>query len=893
MIGQIISHYRVVDKLGEGGMGVVYKALDTRLDRMVALKVLPPERVADADRKRRFVREAKAASALNHPNIITIYDIDSANGIDFIVMEFIPGRTFDRLIPRHGLRLNETLKYSVQIADALAAAHQAGIVHRDLKPGNVMVTEQGLVKVLDFWLAKLTEPTGTGEDEATRSLKPTTEEGSIVGTVSYMSPEQAEGKKIDARSDIFSFGALLYEMVTGRRAFQGNSPIAILSAILREEPKAAGQVVEGLPRELERVIGRCLRKSPERRFQAMPDLKVALEELKEESDSGTLGAVTAPRRPKRRRVAWSIALLVVVGVVGALWFDRSTVKAPEPALTAIPLTTYPGLQDEPDFSPDGNQVVFSWDGENQDNRDIYVKLIGTGGPPLRLTTDPADDYGPRWSPDGRFIAFLRDLAPGKAALLLIPALGGPERRIAEVVTMHAPLSLPGPHLAWSPDGKSLVISTRESATGPCALFLLSIESGEREQLTSPPAQSLGDSTPAFSPDGQTLAFTRSMDFKLSDLYFLASSHRSVPAGGEKRLTFENRGAEHPAWTTDGREIVFSAQLELWRINVPRSGGKTPEAQQLSSLGDNLSAPSISHSGRRLTYTHLLFHSSIWRLAAPILAVNPGADRDKIPKSVNRPAPFLSSTRSDSEPQFSPDGRKIAFASDRSGNVEIWVSDSDGSNSSQLTSFGGPDVTTPHWSPDAGRIAFDSNAAGQYDIWTISANGGKPQRMTTDPANDGNPSWSRDGRWIYFDSARTGEQQLWKIPASGGEAIQVTRDGGFAPLESPDGKFVFYLKSSLADGSLWRVPVAGGQASKILEGVSSYHNLALVDSGLFFVPTRATAAGSSLQFRASLRTRSSRSPDSKSPSIAMQTAEFQYPLMGDGFCTRSSTKQAAS
>jgi len=222
MIGQTISHYDVREKLGEGGMGVVYKAFDSHLGRLVAVKVLPHEKVADAERKLRFIQEAKAASALNHPNIVTIYDIDSARGIDFIAMELVSGKTLDRLIPRHGFRLNEALNYSVQIAAALASAHKAGIVHRDLKPGNVMVNEQGLVKVLDFGLAKLTEPTATGEDEKTRSLKPTTEEGTIVGTTSYMSPEQAEGKKVDARSDIFSFGALLYEMVTGRRAFQGD-----------------------------------------------------------------------------------------------------------------------------------------------------------------------------------------------------------------------------------------------------------------------------------------------------------------------------------------------------------------------------------------------------------------------------------------------------------------------------------------------------------------------------------------------------------------------------------------------------------------------------------------------------------------------------------------------
>ncbi|MGC2185531.1 MAG: protein kinase [Terriglobales bacterium] len=421
MIGQTISHYRIVEKLGEGGMGVVYKARDTHLDRFVAIKVLPAEKVADPERKQRFVQEAKAASALNHPNIITIYDIDLTDGIDFIAMEFVAGKTFDRVIPRHGLRLNEALRYSVQIADALAAAHSAGIVHRDLKPGNAMVTEQGLVKVLDFGLAKLTESTAPREDDSTRTLKPTTKEGTIVGTVSYMSPEQAEARKVDARSDIFSFGALLYEMVTGRRAFRGGSHLATLTAILREEPKPAGELAEGLPPELERIIGRCLRKSPERRFQTMADLKVALEELKQESDSGTLGAATAPQQRRLGRRAWTSALLAALGVAGALWFVRSTVKAPEPTMTAVPIATYRGFPGQPSFSPDGNQIAFTWDGEKRENADIYVKLIGTSSPPLRLTTDPAADFSPAWSPDGRFIAFLREVSGVKCALLLIPA----------------------------------------------------------------------------------------------------------------------------------------------------------------------------------------------------------------------------------------------------------------------------------------------------------------------------------------------------------------------------------------------------------------------------------------------------------------------------------------
>ncbi len=303
MLGKAISHYRILEKLGEGGMGVVYKARDTHLDRLVAIKVLPTERVTDPQRKRRFVQEAKAASALHHPNIITIYDIDQTNGVDFIAMEYVAGKTLDQQIPRKGFRLSEALKYAVQIADALEAAHAAGIIHRDLKPGNVMVSESGSVTVLDFGLAKLIDKHEISESEKTLQTDGDrhTEEGTILGTVSYMSPEQAEGKKVDGRSDIFSFGALLYQMVTGRRAFQGDTKLSTLTAILREDPKPPGQIVEDLPTEAERIINRCLRKDPARRWQTMADVRIALQELKEESDSGKLVAAPVPFRPMATR----------------------------------------------------------------------------------------------------------------------------------------------------------------------------------------------------------------------------------------------------------------------------------------------------------------------------------------------------------------------------------------------------------------------------------------------------------------------------------------------------------------------------------------------------------------------------------------------------------------
>lgn len=290
MITRTIAHYTVTDKLGQGGMGEVYKARDMHLDRLVALKLLPAEKTANPARRQRFVREAKAASALNHPNIVTVYDIGEADGLYFISMEYVQGQTLAHLIPRKGMPIADVLRYAVQISDALACAHRAGIVHRDLKPGNVMVTDRGMVKVVDFGLAKLSEAELPAELASTRTVRAgdtaLTEEGQVVGTVAYMSPEQAEGKPVDARSDIFSFGSLLYEMATGVRPFRGDTKLSILFAILQKEPEPVSAVQHDVPADLQQIISRCLKKDVERRFQHMDDVRVALLEFKEDSESG-------------------------------------------------------------------------------------------------------------------------------------------------------------------------------------------------------------------------------------------------------------------------------------------------------------------------------------------------------------------------------------------------------------------------------------------------------------------------------------------------------------------------------------------------------------------------------------------------------------------------------
>jgi eukaryotic-like serine/threonine-protein kinase len=335
MVGRTVSHYQIVERLGAGGMGEVYKARDTHLDRFVAIKVLNPEKVPNPQRKARFVQEAKAASALNHPNIVHIYDIGNDAGVDFIAMEHVAGKALDQLISRKGMRLKETLRIAAQVADALARAHEAGIVHRDVKPSNLMVDEHGVVKVVDFGLAKLTETVQSSEDATTHAVLVKSDDGAIVGTVAYMSPEQAEGRPLDGRSDIFSFGAVLYEMVTGRRAFSGDSAVATLAAVIKDHPKPLGDVAPETPRDLEKLVSRCLQKEPDRRWQSMADLRVALGELREESESGDRHAAQSLGRG-RGRWRWAALAVLPLVIAGAwvFWRYGTSPAPPKPILTS-------------------------------------------------------------------------------------------------------------------------------------------------------------------------------------------------------------------------------------------------------------------------------------------------------------------------------------------------------------------------------------------------------------------------------------------------------------------------------------------------------------------------------------------------------------------------------
>jgi eukaryotic-like serine/threonine-protein kinase len=801
MIGRSIAHYHVLEALGQGGMGFVYKARDTQLDRLVAIKVLTPDKLTNDERKSRFIQEAKAASALNHPNIVTIYAIGNEDGVDFIAMEYIAGRTLDRIIPKDGLKLDELLKYGVQIGDALARAHAAGIVHRDLKPGNIMVTDDGQVKLVDFGLAKLSDLHDTSDAELTRPATLETEEGRILGTVCYMSPEQAEARKTDARSDIFSFGAVLYEMATGRRAFMGRSRISTLAAVLKGAPTPATELNRRLPRDLARIIERCLRKDPAWRYQSAADLKISLCDLQSETESGageTLPAAPAPT-PRRRAIRWAAALTLGLALGAAsTWFvsrnlTQTTVYGP-----IKPLTTYSGAESEPALSLDGKQVAFSWDGPKKDNYDIYARLV-EGGAPLRLTTDPAPDHAPAWSRDGQQLAFVR-----ADAIYLIPALGGVERKLVQFPKGSLFLNPSAPtSISWSPDGRFLAFnSALDSAP---SIWVVATDSGEYHSVSRPPKGYYMELAPVFSPDGRTLAYIRARDSYSRAVILQDMNIDGTTRGSEREITPYDRRVEHLTWQPDGRGLIVAARTmgeraELFRL--PLSGSP------MKALGiDNglLVWPSQSLTGNRLAYQKRLVDTNIYRMDGP------GPDGGPRPYEQNHVTAIVDSTARDNSPMLSPDGRRVAFISDRLGYFEVHVADADGASPVALTNMGPMAVGSPRWSPDSQTIAFDRYENGHSAIYSIGAGGGKPRQITGGPFRDIRPSFSRDGKWIYFSSNRSGRVEVWKVPASGGTPQQVTQNSGSEPFESPDGKLLYYTNSE----GLWALPVAGGDPKLVL------------------------------------------------------------------------------
>jgi eukaryotic-like serine/threonine-protein kinase len=714
-------------------MGEVFQARDTRLDRIVALKV------AHAEFNDRSQREARAIAALNHPHIATLFDV----GPDYLVMEYIEGEPL-----RGPLPMARTLLYAAQILEALEAAHARGIVHRDLKPANILIGKSG-VKLLDFGLAQMKSAGAAADPAATMTV---TGEGMIAGTLQYMSPEQLQGKDVDARSDIFAFGAVLYEMITGRRAFAGENAASVISAIMTAEPAPVAQLQPDTPAVLDHIIRLCLKKNPEERWQSAADIRHVLEM------SDALAPVAPPASSSARRSAkgWWTAVAFVGGLAAAAaGFFFTAPKPPEPP-TFRPIT-YSGRAAFPSLSPDGKQVAFIWTGEKGNDAGLYVQLL-SGGNPLRLDTAP--NCRAVWSADGSRLAFVT-----YDGLYTIPALGGARRRVANL----PPGSQTAVRFAWAPDAAFFVLETDRPG-----LWVLPGDGGEPRAL---PHTNADDHSPAISPASDAVAFVRHTSTYNSQLYVLPVTHDGSPAGDAKPVTTGVWDVGEVEWSADGKELLFSGSSgsnnpTLWRI--PWRGGK---AVRMIVPAVIAAQPSVALHAARLAYTSAEIKTRLFKV-------------DLTGGAAATPQPLPDAIGYHGDLSVSPDGSHIAFASNRTGTKEIWVANADGTNTSQLTSFNGPAVGSPRWSPDGKWIAFDGYAGGSSDIYVAAFDGGNWRRLTSDPANEVRPSWSHDGKWIYYSSNRSGDREIWKIPITGGPAAKVTK--GLNAFETGDGQWLYVL-----------------------------------------------------------------------------------------------------
>ena len=771
--GTKLGPYEIVAPLGAGGMGEVYRARDSKLARDVAVKVLPEKLSQDPDALARFEREARAVAALSHPNILAIFDLGLQEGRSYAVTELLDGETLRERLSEGALTTRKAVGYALQIVRGLAAAHEKGIVHRDLKPENVFVTRDGRVKILDFGLAKLME----AEPGETRS--PTlaaTQPGVVMGTVGYMSPEQVRARPVDNRTDIFSFGAILYEMLSGERAFRGDSQAETMTAIVREEPSELTGLAKSVPAGLDRVVRRCLEKSPEERFHSAHDLGIALETFSEAA-SGSAPTLMPPARIPRPRLPIAVGLAAVLAVAGIaalagyLAGYRVTRRPASTAAarpTAEQLTFQAGAESAARLSPDGKTFLFV--SEAAGNTDVYVQRVD-GRNATNLTADsPAADRQPAFSPDGSRIAFRSEREGG--GIFLMGATGESVRRLTDF----------GFDPAWSPDGKTIAVAG-EPVEDPLArnavskLWLVDSETGERRLLTE------GDAVqPSFSPSGRQIAYWGlPIGSGQRDLWTV-----SAASGSQKpvRITNDDAVDWNPFWSPDGKHLYFASDRDgtmgLYRIAIDEETGEAsgePEPIGTPSLWSGFF--SASRDGRQIAYES---HAESSRIE--VVSLDPATG-----KTVGNSEPIFAGSLLVRNLDVSPDGNWIAFTS-RGRREDVFLMRSDGSSLKQLTNDPFKD-RGPAWSPDGKRIAFYSNRAFRYEIWSIHPDGSSLTQVTRGLGEGiGYPTWSPDGSMLA--AADTEKTYVFPLdPASGSpRTVPSLGDEGFWIVEwSPDGKWL--------------------------------------------------------------------------------------------------------
>ncbi|HKQ50738.1 MAG TPA: protein kinase [Pyrinomonadaceae bacterium] len=861
--GTSLGRYEIRSRIGAGGMGEVYLARDTTLDRVVALKILPSEIATDQQRMQRFVQEAKTASALNHPNILTIFEIGETNGAHFIATEYIDGVTLRKHIQGRRLKLSEALDVASQIAAGLTAAHSAGIVHRDIKPENIMLRKDGYVKLLDFGLAKPTERQASLVDtEAQTKMLVNTSPGMVMGTVSYMSPEQARGFQLDSRTDIWSLGCVLYEMVAGRVPFSGETTSDVIVAVLdREPPPLPGGPYE-TPLELQRILRKALRKDREERYQTVKDLLVDLRALKQEVDfeakleisvppesrslaafntisaqnsfeteraahtshvpatrstlaSGRLAA--SPRAAGERFKQWTVLALVaafaavVTGLVYMYLHQRAR-RAPR-AFQPMKVTrlTTTGKSIGAAISPDGKIVAYVVNDGGQ--RSLWVRQVATSRNVQIVEPAAVEFTGVTLSPDGNYVYYVTG-SPNSPIreLSQVSVFGGTPKKILSDVDTP---------VTFSPDGKQLAFMRGEPTKAEYTLFVVNSDGTGERRLASAKAPQYYEQL-AWSPDGQRLAVSTGNASTSKDMTIVEVN---IADGTEKPLSQEKwPGIGQFAWLSDGSGMLINAvdkdsQLsQIWLLSYPEG-----TARRVTNDLNNYRGVSVAAQTGDLVTVRYDQSTNIWiapgPASAPLAAQRPAAaqrneataaliDESRATQITSGAAKFYGGT-------WTPDGR-LVYSSDVSGSRDLWVMDADGTNQKQLTFDSGTNFS-PVVSPDGRYIVFVSDRKdGRHNIWRMDANGANPKQLTNGNY-DRNPAFSPDGKWIVYTSFGATNPNLWRIPVDGGDPVQLNDKFSMAPIVSPDGKMIAcYYWDERPDTQLGTalIPFEGGQPVKV-------------------------------------------------------------------------------
>lgn len=811
MIGQTISHYRILEKLGEGGMGVVYKAEDTKLDRLVALKFLPHHLTANESEKARFLQEARTASALNHPHVCTIYGIEEHEGQQFIEMELVDGVTLRARLESSPLKPNDALEYAVQAGEALHEAHSKGIVHRDIKAENIMINSKNQIKVMDFGLAKL---------KGTLKL---TKTSSTVGTLAYMAPEQIQGGEVDARSDIFSFGVVLFEMLTGRLPFRGEHEAAIMYSIVNEEPEPLGKFLPDASSELLHVLNRALEKDPADRYQSLNDLLIDLRRLRRQSakvNRQSMQGMPIPAEfaiPKREQSGTNqgelneritvrsktrvlfVAISAIILVLAVVWLFNVT-KTSEASFQSMKITrmTTIGAAGNATISPDGKYIVHNVlkDGKTS----LWMRQVATSSSVEIVPAAVTVYQGTTFSNDGNYVFYVtQDAQNPSGSLFQVPVLGGTPKKI--LTNIRTPISL-------SPDGKQCTfVRQNNEAKNEEALFIVNLDGTMERKLVSRFGEEFfipSDMGPSWSPDGKWIATcvgTTKGGFQSRVAVY------SVSDGREEFLSPRPWSyVGRVVWLHDGSGIMLAAvdtndvRSQLWLLDFP-GGTVRRVTNDLNSYGTT--SLGLTADDQALVTVQTEQTSNIW--------IVPDGNAGQAKRLTSGTGTLDGSAGV----AWTPDGQRIVYASTASGNNDIWIMDRDGSNQKQLTTDPRLDVA-PSVTPDGNSIIFASGRTGTSNIWMMDVDGSNVRRLTT--TEDYFATCTPDGKWVVYYGFGSGYSTVWKIPITGGAPVELTKKSSSAPAVSPDGKLVAcsYQDKDKALPKIAILSIDGGEPIKLLD-----------------------------------------------------------------------------